>query len=174
MCLFYEDSFYQGTYSLSHSSFKVPLSLQSICKGPQVIGSTQGSSFTCSCDSRVLPYVQKVCPTCFPKASLFICCIWFGAKGPQIHKWDNMRVWFGCGRGCQGGSWHCKSRRFCAEKQGGILSCQGKWWVAEGGTQQPGAIQVQGLCWQEVAALSFTVLQFPFAYLLSLEPFISV
>lgn len=119
--------FYQGTYSLSYSSFKVPLSLQSICKGPRVIGSSRGSSFTWSCDSRVLRYLQKACPRCFPKASLFICCIWFGAKGPRIREWDSVRGLFGCGGGCQGGSWHRKSRRFCAEERGGILSCQGKW-----------------------------------------------
>lgn len=59
MCLFYEDSFYQGTYSLSYSSFKVMLSLQSVCKGLQVISSTKGSSFTFSFDSHLLHYLHK-------------------------------------------------------------------------------------------------------------------
>lgn len=59
MCLFYEDSFYQETYSSSYSSFKVMLSLRSVCKDLQVIGSTKGSSFTCSFGSHLLHYLQK-------------------------------------------------------------------------------------------------------------------
>lgn len=59
MYLFYEDSFYQGTYSLSYSSFKVVLSLQSVWKGLQMMGSTEGRSFTSSFDSHLLHHIHE-------------------------------------------------------------------------------------------------------------------